>query len=160
MHKAPYDERNRADYVKVTESIEFALGLMRDNLNIAVTQASLSKLAGCSRNTLRNRKYPIERLKEIKKLRSQKVTEKPARITRAHFLSVDEHVKKNKALETQINRSRTEIAVWVNKYFSLEAENKKLRRANEVLKRSKELLEAQLEDAKNRPIEQDDSNFH
>lgn len=153
MEKAPYDEKNQADYAEMTGRIELALKKLREDSSIPATEVSLSQLAECSRNTLRNRKYPIEQLKLIKKFRAEKIKGKSSRITKAHHLSVDVHIEENKALNYRLNQSRAEVAVWVNKFFSLEAEVKKLRRLNELLQKGKKKLESQLEEAQTRQFE-------
>lgn len=160
MNKAPYHDRNQADYVEMTRKIEFALSKLRDDSDIPATEVSLSKLAGCSRNTLRNRKYPLEELKKIKSLRSEDSKKKPSRITKAHFLSVDFHIEENKQLKLQLTQSREETAIWVNKYFALETDSKRLERMNEILQKGKELLETQLKEARSQMIGSGDFNIH
>lgn len=62
---APYDQRNAADYQAMTRRIEAALETVRSDLAIKPTQTNLARLAGCSRETLRLREWPLQALAEI-----------------------------------------------------------------------------------------------
>jgi hypothetical protein len=150
VSEAPYDARNQADYLLISNSIEAALNLMGIDPTVPATEASLAKLAGCSRGTLRNRKYPLERLKAIKVRRAEqrKGKNRPVRITPAHRVAVEVHIDEKKILQGQLEKSRCEIAVWVNKYSDLENEVKKLYRVRNVLQEGKKLLEEQIEELK------------
>lgn len=141
MSKAPYDERNEADYRAISNKIEIALNLIAADLTIPATEASLAELAGCSRGTLRNRVYPLERLKSLKQLRTK--NRRTARISPAHRIAVEVHIDEKKNLREQLNKSRSEVAVWVSKYSDLEREVKKLQRLKDVLLKGNRLLEEQ-----------------
>lgn len=146
MITAPYDQRNQADYLEITRRIEAALELIRNDSTISATQKSLADLARCCRGTLHHRKVPLECLKEIKRKRAlEKSKPKLSRITSAHRLSVDIHLRDKRNLEEQLDKSRSEAAIWVNKYLGLEREFGKLRRLADALLQGKVLLERQVE---------------
>jgi phage gp46-like protein len=141
MGKAPYDERNEADYREISIRIASALETMECKATIPVTQKELSKLARCSRGTLRNRRWPLERLKELKRVRHQANIYKPKKVTLEHRTAIEIHIEDKKTLVKQLDRSRSEIANWLDKYRESEIERKTLHRANEILQRTKTSLE-------------------
>lgn len=141
MGMAPYDKRNEKDYADITVRIEAVLKRMENNDTIPATEAELCKLAKCSRGTLRNRKWPLERLKEIKKERKKKKGGRRKRITRAHLTAVEVHIEDKNRLEAQLEKSRAEAAKWFHKFMDSEKENKKLRRVNEGLRAARQQLQ-------------------
>jgi phosphatidate phosphatase PAH1 len=146
MGGAPYDERNEKDYANITKRIEAGLEKIKTDETVPATGAELCKLAKCSRGTLRNREWPLERLKEIKKKRKEKKARKRNRITRDHLTAVEVHVEDKNKLKDQLKKSRTEAAVWFHKFQNMEAENKRLRRANNHLQSTKQHLQEQLDE--------------
>lgn len=150
MSKAPYDERNQADYLAISNNIEVALNLIAADLTIPATEMSLAELAGCSRGTLRNRIYPLERLKAIKSLRAErrKASKRSVCITPAHQVTAEVQVDEKRRLQEQLHKSRSETAVWVKKHSDLEREVKHLNRLKDVLLQGKKLLEEKVEELK------------
>lgn len=150
MFKAPYDEQNKADYLVISNNIEAALNIISTDLNISATEKSLAKLAGCSRGTLRNRVYPLEKLRYIKKQRSEKLKagRKSSRITSAHRVAVEVHIDDKKKLLAQLDESRAQVAVWVKKYSDLEITYKRTCRVKEFFEKGKNLLEAEVKELK------------
>jgi DNA-binding GntR family transcriptional regulator len=73
VRRAPYDDRNKADFNEITQNIKAALKVLERDPGIPVTEASLAELAKCSRGTLRNRVWPLERLGAIKVSRNKKI---------------------------------------------------------------------------------------
>lgn len=150
MNKAPYDERNQADYLAISNNIEVALNLIATDHTVPATEVSLAELAGCSRGTLRNRVYPLARLRAIKNGRAEqrKLTKRSARVTAAQRVAVEVHIDEKIRLQAQLDKSRFETAVWVNKHTDLERKFKKLNRMKDVLLEGKTLLEKQVEELK------------
>jgi len=74
---APYDEKNAADYHELSLRIATALETLEHDETIPATQTALTQLAGCSRGTLRNRGWPLDRLKLIKEKRAAKPAPPP-----------------------------------------------------------------------------------
>src|SRR5436190_1649422 len=73
---APYDGRNAADFLQIGKNISLALDQIAVDKTIPATEESLANLAGCSRGTLRNRQWPLVRLREIKQARKTETEEK------------------------------------------------------------------------------------
>lgn len=145
MGAAPYDERNKNDFDDMTKRIEDALKIIEDDKTIPATQAKLCQLAKCSRGTLLNRKWPIERLKAIKDKREK--GHKRKRITREHFSAVEVHIEDKNNLQAQLKESRDEAARWFHKYKDSEKEIKRLKRAHEGLRTKNQRLQQQLDEA-------------
>lgn len=141
MNKAPYDERNQADYLAISQKIEEALRLISDDQKLPATEVSLANLAGCSRGTLRNRVYPLERLRAIKKQRSEqsKAKNRSVRVSAAHRVSVEVHIDEKKRLVWMLEKSRSEIAVWEDRCSELEKEIEGLNRVKDFLLQSREI---------------------
>jgi hypothetical protein len=131
---APYDERNIADFVQIGKNISLAVDQIAADKTIPATEESLANLAGCSRGTLRNRQWPLVRLREIKQ----------ARKTEAEKKLSERQKEKPKSTEAelvdQLNASRTEAARWYDKNQELGAENSKLRRQNVLLQQQNDAL--------------------
>jgi len=68
----PFDDRNNRDFEEMTVRIRQGLELIRKKKSLDPTQATLEKLAQCSRRTLSLRRWPIEELKRIKDERNSK----------------------------------------------------------------------------------------
>jgi len=62
----PFDDRNQRDFDEMTVRIRQGLESIRKSKSLDATQATLAKLAQCSRRTLSLRRWPIEELKRIK----------------------------------------------------------------------------------------------
>ncbi len=140
---APYDQRNIEDYKLIGKNISLALDKIQGDDCIPATEESLASLAGCSRGTLRNRKWPLVRLREIKKqrkTRSGKAQQKTA---------TKQPQNKEEELVMALNASRNEAARWFDKYKDSEADNRKFRRANNLLKEEKEALIRELTQLRN-----------
>lgn len=141
LERAPYDDRNEADYEKVTRNISLALEKIEQDRTILATQRVLAELAKCSRSTLRNRGWPLDKLRSIRRQRRQGNSDDSGKSTPKQATDVEIHIEDKKTLLTQLSNCRSEIAVWVNKFKEEETENKKLRRAKEMLEAAKSSLE-------------------
>jgi hypothetical protein len=136
--KAPYDERNDADFERIGKNISLALEKIANDPSVPATEQSLANLAGCSRGTLRNREWPLIRLREIKRERKSEAQRVKARPKRKREKTKEEE------LVALVNASRTEAARWFDKYSDAEAEKRKLKRANELLVAQNEALKAEV----------------
>ncbi|MDQ3801443.1 MAG: hypothetical protein M3384_18630 [Acidobacteriota bacterium] len=139
--KAPYDARNEADYKSMTKSIDSALKLIGENSSINATEKSLCCLAGCSRGTLRNRAYPLKKLKEIKARRSTNKEKASALGALEQNFVEESDAESLKSLRREIHLCNTENAILLNKYFAKEAECKEALRLVTLLQKSKQVAE-------------------
>src|SRR5699024_8388523 len=92
-----------------TFTLNNALLEIEGNKNLKATVAQLSKMTGIHRNTITNRSWPVQKLKQIKEKR--KVEEK-SREEKANQNTSD---PKN-ALEDKLNQTRNEVIYWFNEY--------------------------------------------
>ncbi|MFZ9596326.1 MAG: hypothetical protein ACO3A2_09640 [Bdellovibrionia bacterium] len=133
----PFDKKNAEDFFKTSKAINEALAAICENRKMEPSQSNLSKLSGVHRNTLRNRRWPLEELTKIKKERAngdvqgeESKSEKEQKIlTRA----IND-------LKKKLDLSREEAAKWFHKALAYEAEIETLKITNELLK---EKLDAQ-----------------
>jgi hypothetical protein len=136
----PYDDRNEDDYRELTQRISAALLKIEYDPKIRPSQKNLAKFAECSRGTLRNRKWPLERLAEIKRQRKEKSkgkgSDRPNKDADAEI-----HLEDKRKLLEQLDNARKETAIWVDKYDEKERSYKKVARANDMLKAAKLALE-------------------
>jgi hypothetical protein len=129
---AAYDERNALDYREMSRRIADALDEMERDQSIPATEKELARRAKCSRGTLRNRQYPIARLKGIKDRRRLNGS-KPKNATGGHKAATESHIEDKKALMGQLEKSRTECAIWFDKYNESERARNKVQRERELL---------------------------
>jgi DNA polymerase III delta prime subunit len=142
--QAPYDERNALDYLEMSKRIADALEEIEHDSGIPVTEQELAKRARCSRGTLRNRRYPLERLQSIKAKRKEIESNKSRKITREHRIAVDVHIEDKNMLLAQLKNSRTEVAVWFNKFTESDSEKNKSLRINELLLKENKALKERI----------------
>jgi bisphosphoglycerate-independent phosphoglycerate mutase (AlkP superfamily) len=134
----PFDERNQRDFMLVTKRIQDALEQMANDGRLKKTETNLAKLAGCSRGTLRNRKWPMEQLQKLKKeARAAKdETEVEPRATREKS-QVERY-------RNRLIKNRDELLFWKYKHDALRDLVETLESQRDVYKRRAEELEAQL----------------
>lgn len=71
MSSAPYDYKNSELFDAVTRQLKEALRKLEKNGELSASVSSLARLSGVHRNTIYNRKWPQEKLEEIKERRKQ-----------------------------------------------------------------------------------------
>jgi hypothetical protein len=144
-NKPPYYKQNEADFLAITKLIEGALARLRRDKTKKATEKNLAKLAGCSRGTLRNRKWPLLELEAIKVERNES-NEKSSDAEPAANSAATVHVDEKKTVEEQLRKSRSEIAVWVDKHAQLNRRCRALKRSNEVVNRLKVAAEERVKE--------------
>lgn len=134
----PFDERNQQDFMLVTKSIQDALVQMANDRRLKRTEINLAKLAGCSRGTLRNRKWPIEQLQKLKEeaRSSPEEAEVEPRATREKA--------RVERYRDQLMKNRDELLLWKYKHDSLRDLVETIEAQRDTYKRRAEELEAQL----------------
>lgn len=111
MSTAGYDSKNEENFEAVTRAIDTALEKIEKDSSIPATATQLAKLAGVHRNTLYFRKWPIERIEEIKAKRAQQKKDQAA--AKAESRSPEE----------LLERSRLEIIYWFTQLQDARAAN-------------------------------------
>lgn len=134
----PFDERNQQDFMLVTKRIQDALELMANDRRLKRTEINLAKLAGCSRGTLRNRKWPMEQLQKLKaeaKVAMDTVEPEPR--------AIREKAQVERYRE-QLMKNRDELLFWKYKHDALRDQVDTLKSQRDTYKHRAEEFEAQL----------------
>ncbi len=146
MNNQAYDQKNSEDYETNTLSINKALLEIEQDPKLKATIAQLSKMTGIHRNTITNRDWPIQKLKEIKDKRKLKDEE-----------SKNHMVVNEISLGEKLVLTQNEVIYWFNQYqdIKLSFENtnnqlKKLKESNDYYremyeKHKKQVVLAELE---------------
>ncbi|MCT7307121.1 hypothetical protein [Ralstonia wenshanensis] len=134
----PFDERNQQDFLLVTKRIQDALEKMANDRRLKRTETNLAKLAGCSRGTLRNRKWPMMRLHELKsEAREAKGEEEPEPRAIREKSRIDRY-------REQLSKNRDELLAWKYKHDELRDKVLTLEAQRDAYKRRAEELDARL----------------
>lgn len=104
-------EKNAQEFVEVTRRIQEALARLESDTKLKATQDVLAQLADCSRGTLNNRRWPLERLRKIKDARS--APKQP--ITDESKTGVNSASRIDRYKE-QLYNSREEVLIWKARY--------------------------------------------
>lgn len=121
----PFDARNIEDFNKVTEKIHAALTNIETDKKIPATTVKLSELSGCTRKTLYNRKWPIERLEQIQTARKKaKEAEKQRGNHRGYYENVEEEDHSESAIIARIETLQKENGKLFDCVQSLEMQLK------------------------------------
>src|SRR4051794_17254198 len=121
QHSAPYDERNAEDYEEISRRISRGIKDANDDPNVPVTQDGFAKHLGVSRGTLLNRGV-TKALKLIKDQRRKENLNGRQKCTEARLTSTETHIEDKRLLAAQLEKSRTEIAIWVDKFSEAQRE--------------------------------------
>lgn len=109
MNDQAYNQKNSEDYEENTLTLNNALLEIEGNKNLKATVAQLSKMTGIHRNTITNRSWPVQKLKQIKEKR--KVEEKSSEEQANQNTSDPKNV-----LEDKLTQARNEVIYWFNEY--------------------------------------------
>lgn len=140
MNEQAYDQKNVDDFEEVTERINEALVKIGGDLNIKPTITKLAELSSVHRNTISNREWPIERLKEIK--RNRKIEEeKRKEVTNNEPRPID-------VLTDKLERAHLEILYWFNEYRKANSFYEAEQESTKFLSKSKISLENKLSELK------------
>ncbi|EPA96799.1 MULTISPECIES: hypothetical protein [unclassified Pseudomonas] len=137
MSSSPYDEKNEELFEAVTRQLNEALRKLEKDSSLSASVSSLAKLSGVHRNTIYNRKWPLEKLNVIKENRVQQ--KKDDAIIKAG----------QKTPEELLELSRLEVIYWFTQLQDARNSNnsliKKLKETeasrNFYMKQSREHLE-------------------
>ncbi|TYC59508.1 hypothetical protein FMN52_08410 [Marinobacter sp. BW6] len=147
MAAQSFDEKNEQDFEDVTERINEALLKMASDSAIKTTVSSLAELAGVHRNTIRNREWPLSRIREIKAHRKFEAEERK----KGDFSSP----KPIDVLTDRLEKAQLETMYWFKKHNEVmklyEASNesiKYLAKTRDEYKRQVEALKKDFDDLK------------
>lgn len=134
MNNQAYDQKNSENYEMNTLSINKALLEIEQDPKLKTTIAQLSKMTGIHRNTITNRDWPIQKLKEIKEKRKLKDEE-----------SKNHMVVNEISLGEKLVLTQNEVIYWFNQYqdikLSFENTNNQLKKLKESNNYYREMYE-------------------
>lgn len=105
-----FDKKNQDDFDSNTEVITNGLMAIASNDSVKATVAELSRITGIHRNTLRQRIWPVQRLKAIKENRViAEIRQRQAKTKAADPVSV---------LSAKLEASRREVLHWFDQYHN------------------------------------------
>lgn len=138
MSDHAFDQKNQDDFVEYSQVLNEALLEIQNNKNLKATVAQLSKMTGVHRNTIANRIWPVQKLKQIKEARKLADLKREDQERRS---SVD----KKALLESQLSQARKEVIYWFNEFKdmerSFEHSDKRLHQMREARDHYKNLYE-------------------
>jgi hypothetical protein len=111
----PYDSVNQKAYEYNTELLVNALGTIEKDTTQSATIANLAILTGIHRNTISERKWPKDKLEEIKTDRKNKLSQPPKN-----------EVKLEKILGEKLENAKHELVYWFNLSNDLKKETTQL----------------------------------
>jgi hypothetical protein len=133
-----FDDRNQKDFLLVTKRIQDALDKLENDKRLKRTETNLADLAVCSRGTLRNRGWPLARLKTLKEeSRASKEKPQPDPGAAGEESSIDRYKK-------QLAMNRDELLVWKYKHDDLLRKVQTLEAQLKTYKQRAEAHEAQI----------------
>lgn len=123
-----YDQKNHDDYEANTLSLKKALSDIKGNKQLKATIAQLSEMTGIHRNTISNRVWPVQKLKQIRETRK---TEEKSHEEQVRLSTTDVR----NALEAKLSRAQSEVIYWFKEYQDTkrvaEHSNKRLQKMRE-----------------------------
>jgi len=112
LKQQAFESRNKEDFDQNTEALSKALQAIASDNKLKATISELSRISGIHRNTIRNRRWPSERLEAIKEQRKlEELRIKLKKEKRQDPVSV---------LAEKLEKSRLEVVYWFNQRNELE----------------------------------------
>lgn len=109
MINQAYDDSNNEEYEKNTSTINSALLEISKNKKLKATVTQLSKMTGIHRNTITNRIWPVQKIRQIKEKR--KTEDK----LEAEKINQDTSITQKSSQEI-LNQTQNEVIYWFNEY--------------------------------------------
>ena len=137
MKQQAFESRNKEDFDQNTEALSKALQVIAFDKKLKATISELSRVSGIHRNTIRNRRWPSERLEAIKEQRKlEELRLKLNKEKRQDPVSV---------LAEKLEKSRLEVVYWFNQRNELEQTARALEVRSENLEKSRDFYLKQSE---------------
>jgi len=133
MTEQAYHGKNIDDYDRYTKLLEDALNSIETDNILPATQEQLVLMTGIHRNTIRERKFPKERLAEIKKERKIKAKE-------------EKQKKKDQLdeLKEKLEKVSKELVYWFSEYRITERDKNDFNKQNKILEESRAFYEQEV----------------
>lgn len=132
-----YDQKNQEDFEKITEEINAALVIITNDKEQKANISNLANLSGVHRNTISNRKWPVERLKAIKEQRNNESKKQ-----------IEDNKNNQQDLSDKLNKSRIESLFWFNKSNEFEDLYQQSLKHTELLRDTRDVLKGEVDGLK------------
>lgn len=113
MTDQAFDSRNQLDFDKNTELLAEGIMQIASDSALKPTAAELSRLTGIHRNTIRQRRWPLERLEAIKDSRRIEVL--------SQKVKAEKKQDPKTILLQRLEKSRLEVLYWFNRFQEAES---------------------------------------
>ncbi|EKT4493110.1 hypothetical protein ACF8FG_20835 [Pseudomonas sp. YQ_6] len=113
MTDQAFDSRNQLDFDKNTELLAEGIMQIASNSALKPTAAELSRLTGIHRNTIRQRRWPLERLEAIRDSRRIEVL--------SQKVKAEKKQDPKTILLQRLENSRLEVLYWFNRFQEAES---------------------------------------
>jgi chromosome segregation ATPase len=144
---AALQEKNEQEFIKVTRRIQEALARIKDDPKLKATQDVLAQLADCSRGTINNRKWPLDRLREIKTAR--KAAKQPITDESTSTAKIESRIERYKE---RLYDSREEVLIWKARYDEVGERLAQAQNLNRVLQSRLEAVEQEISRLRSTPV--------
>jgi hypothetical protein len=161
--KLPFDDRNREDYIAISERLQAGLARISDErtesggYEHAASSKVLAQLAGCSVATIYARQGsavvdPIANLRSIKAARLEEQRRNGAirnprhRISKEHLRNIGEHIEANEKLRANVKLALDEATRWNHLHSALMLKHRTLTALNNRLVEKIVVLETRITD--------------
>lgn len=131
MSNHAFEQKNSDDFEANTSVIEKALQEIESNRKLKPTIAQLSLMTGIHRNTISNRVFPLQRLRQIKEARKNEKMSMEDKDSASEINPI-------KFLKNKISNLQIEAIYWFNKYHDLKLSNDNLKQQYKQLKDSQQ----------------------
>ena len=147
MTSQAFDEKNRIDFDRNTDVLaEGILKIANDN-SLKPTAAELSRITGIHRNTIRQRKWPLERLEAIKDSRRIEVL--------AQRVKAEKKQDPKTILMNRLEKSRLEVLYWFSRFQDSENSAFTFEKRLNTMRESRDYYVKELEKERKKSQEQE-----
>lgn len=137
MKQQAFEGRNKEDFDQNTEALSKALQVIAFDKKLKATISELSRVSGIHRNTIRNRRWPSERLEAIKEQR--KLDELRIKLNK------EKRQDPVSVLSEKLEKSRLEVVYWFNQRNEIEQTARALEVRSENLEKNRDFYLKQSE---------------
>ncbi|QOI07294.1 MULTISPECIES: hypothetical protein [Pseudomonas syringae group genomosp. 2] len=113
MTAQAFDDKNKLDFDKNTELLAQGIMQIASDKSLKPTAAELGRITGIHRNTIRQRRWPLERLEAIKDTRRMEVL--------AQRVKTEKKQDPKTILMQRLEKSRLEVLYWFNRFQEAES---------------------------------------
>lgn len=133
-----FDVKNKLDFDKNTEALAQGIMQIASDASLKPTTAELSRITGIHRNTIQQRRWPLERLAAIKDSRRIEVL--------AQKVKAEKRQDPKTILMQRLEKSRLEVLYWFNRYQESESASATLDKRLATVRESRDYYVQQVED--------------